>query len=185
MNIIKIVGIILGSILILVLIAYGIYRARHKTGESGFQDYIIDSVKGGTKKEDAERAKESLIPRADPITAVETKEANTGVPNPDPLKSFVPPTETTQKTEEISIKDAPTPAWLTQDSDTSNAHTTANPDPLANTPFVENTAPMPAWMNTNNTPTGIANENVSHSENTENIPSNSAPTLENTAPMPV
>lgn len=143
MTILKIAGIILGIILAIVGIAYALYRAKRKDGDTGFQDYIIDSVKG---KKDSERAKESIIPRADPLTAIKTKEVNSGVSiENDPLKTYTPPEETTPtptenptSEENTKIDDALMPDWLKPERAENTSQENPTNDPLSH----ENLAPI-------------------------------------------
>lgn len=146
LSILKVLGIILGSILGLLLIAYIIFRMGRKDGDSGFQDYIIDKI-AHRKKEPTDvvettttttTTKTSPVANSTPTTTTTTPEnttttlASTNLQEEDPLKKFIPPkpvdTTTTSTTTQTTtaanpITEAPMPDWLNPTKDNTSTTT--------------------------------------------------------------
>lgn len=150
------------------LLAFVYYRMSRKDDDTGFQDFIIDRLFHG-KKDDLESTVHMPIAPSTPIETTPAKPEKTE--SVDPLKSYVPPAESTDDPLLASESKNPQentttmPDWLNPQSNTSEG-IPADPlnvteqsdvsvtDPLAasteitsaDAPPTENIGSMPDWL---------------------------------------
>lgn len=79
----------LGIILIVILIGYALYRISRKNNDTGFQDFLIDSVFHSKKPQSEPTNQANTIP----TTVVPSNNESVIIQSPtiDPLTSYIPP----------------------------------------------------------------------------------------------